>query len=92
MTTPTTHRISSKTSGENRGPVRALQPLKKEMKYVTGRFDKAGVEKLVLLRARLNLDNSALLNRAVSELYETEQSTGISTKEGATQEGSKTES
>ncbi len=56
-------------STETSAPVRALRPLTKDVKYLTARFDKAGVERVALLRARLNLDNSALLNRAVSELY-----------------------
>jgi hypothetical protein len=62
---PYTHPVAA----ERNVAVRALRPLKKDVKYLTARFDKAGVERVALLRARLNLDNSALLNRAVSELY-----------------------
>jgi hypothetical protein len=62
---PDTHPVAA----EHNVTVRALRPLKKGVKYLTARFDKAGVERVALLLARLNLDNSALLNRAVSELY-----------------------
>ena len=59
----------TKTLSGDRAPVRALRPIKNDVKYLTGRFSRADVERVALLRARLNLDNSALLNRAVSELY-----------------------
>lgn len=62
---PDTQPVATETCGA----VRALRPLKSDVKYLTARFDKAGVERVALLRARLNLDNSALLNRAVLELY-----------------------
>jgi hypothetical protein len=83
---PDARSASAKTSG----PVRALRPLKSDVKYLTARFDKTGVERVALLRARLNLDNSALLNRAVSELYrrcidvELEKQPCATTEENAT--------
>ena len=60
---------STSRSGD-RAPVRALRPIKNNVKHLTGRFSSADVERVALLRARLNLDNSALLKRAVAELYE----------------------
>jgi hypothetical protein len=38
-------------------------------KHIGGYFELETVEKVALLRARLNLDNSELLKRAIDELY-----------------------
>ncbi len=42
---------------------------RKALKHVGGYLDEATVEKLVLLRVRLKLDNSALITMAIEELY-----------------------
>jgi hypothetical protein len=39
------------------------------LKHIGGYFGLETVEKVALLRARLNLDNSELLKRAIDELY-----------------------
>lgn len=39
------------------------------LKHIGGYFELETVEKVALLRARLNLDNSELLKRAIDELY-----------------------
>jgi hypothetical protein len=39
------------------------------LKHIGGYFAGETVEKVALLRARLNLDNSELLKRAIDELY-----------------------
>jgi hypothetical protein len=39
------------------------------LKHIGGYFDTDTVEKVALLRVRLNLDNSELLKRAIDELY-----------------------
>jgi hypothetical protein len=39
------------------------------LKHIGGYFERETVEKVALLRARLNLDNSELIKRAVDELY-----------------------
>lgn len=42
------------------------------LKHIGGYFDRDTVEKVALLRARLDLDNSQLLKRAIDELYSRE--------------------
>jgi hypothetical protein len=39
------------------------------LKHIGGYFTRETVEKVALLRVRLNLDNSELLKRAIDELY-----------------------
>jgi hypothetical protein len=39
------------------------------LKHIGGYFERQTVEKVALLRARLNLDNSELIKRAVDDLY-----------------------
>jgi len=39
------------------------------LKHIGGYFDRADVEKIAILRARLGLDNSQLIKLAVEELY-----------------------
>jgi hypothetical protein len=39
------------------------------LKHIGGYFGLETVEKVALLRARLNLDNSELMKRAIDELY-----------------------
>jgi hypothetical protein len=39
------------------------------LKHIGGYFEPETVEKVALLRARLNLDNSELIKRAIDELY-----------------------
>jgi len=42
------------------------------LKHIGGYFDRDTVEKVALLRARLDLDNSQLIKRAIDELYSRE--------------------
>ncbi len=42
---------------------------RKTQKHIAAYFDRETTEKLVLLRVRLGLDNSAILKMAVEELY-----------------------
>jgi len=39
------------------------------LKHIGGYFDEADVEKFVVLRARLKLDNSQLIKLAIDDLY-----------------------
>ena len=39
------------------------------LKHIGGYFDREDVEKIAVLRARLGLDNSQLIQLAVNELY-----------------------
>ena len=39
------------------------------LKHIGGYFDRKTVEQVALLRARLELDNSQLIKRAIEELY-----------------------
>jgi len=42
------------------------------LKHIGGYFDKETVEQVAILRARLDLDNSQLIKRAIEELYSRE--------------------
>lgn len=42
------------------------------LKHIGGYFDRDTVEKVAVLRARLDLDNSQLIKRAIDELYSRE--------------------
>jgi hypothetical protein len=48
-------------------PARAMSRI--GLKHIGGYFDRADVEKIAVLRARLGLDNSQLIRLAVDELY-----------------------
>lgn len=51
-------------------PGRAVKPAGRAgLKHIGGYFDPDTVEKVAVLRARLNLDNSALLKLAVDDLF-----------------------
>jgi len=43
-------------------------------KHIGGYFDPDVVEKVAILRARLRLDNSALIKRAIEDLYKKHES------------------
>jgi hypothetical protein len=43
------------------------------LKHIGGYFDRADVEKIAILRARLGLDNSELIRLAIDRLYEAEK-------------------
>lgn len=47
----------------------AKPPTRAGLKHIGGYFDRETVEKVAVLRARLNLDNSALLKLAIDELH-----------------------
>lgn len=42
------------------------------LKHIGGYFDRDTVEQVAILRARLDLDNSQLIKKAVEELYQRE--------------------
>jgi len=42
------------------------------LKHIGGYFDRETVEQVAILRARLDLDNSQLIKKAVEELYQRE--------------------
>jgi hypothetical protein len=44
-------------------------PTRKGRKHIGGYFDRAEVEKIAILRARLNLDNSQLISLAIDDLF-----------------------
>jgi len=44
-------------------------PSRAGLKHIGGYFDRADVEKIAVLRARLGLDNSELIRLAIDELY-----------------------
>ena len=46
------------------------------LKHIGGYLDDATVEKVALLRARLKLDNSQLIERAIIELYDRQRAEG----------------
>ncbi len=55
---------------------RVLQPSvkrRKSQKHIGGYFDSETLERIALLRARLDLDNSELLKLAIDELYSKER-------------------
>jgi hypothetical protein len=44
-------------------------PTRKGLKHIGGYFNRAQVEKIAVLRARLDLDNSQLISLAIDELF-----------------------
>jgi hypothetical protein len=52
-------------------PARVVKPTNSRtgLKHIGGYFDREDVEKVAVLRARLGLDNSQLIQLAVNELY-----------------------
>jgi hypothetical protein len=55
---------------------RILQPSvkrRKSQKHIGGYFDSETLERIALLRARLDLDNSGLLKLAIDDLYSKER-------------------
>lgn len=54
---------------------KAVKPVKNTragLKHIGGYLDADTVEKVAILRARLNLDNSQLIKQAIEELFERE--------------------
>ena len=64
VTTPAT--TPAETSSAKPGPGRA------GLKHIGGYFNKETTEQVAILRARLDLNNSQLLKRAIEELYSRE--------------------
>jgi len=50
-------------------PPKTKTPPRAGLKHIGGYFDRDTVEKVAVLRARLDLDNSALLKLAIDELH-----------------------
>lgn len=56
------------TAAENTKPAKGRAGLK----HIGGYFDRETTEKVAILRARLDLDNSQLIQKAIEELYHRE--------------------
>ena len=52
--------------------VKAVKNTRAGLKHIGGYLDADTVEKVAILRARLKLDNSQLIKRAIEELFERE--------------------
>lgn len=73
-------KLPEQESGESVPPIAAeavkIEPRRTAgrtgLKHIGGYFDRDTVEKVALLRARLDLDNSQLIKRAIDELYSRE--------------------
>jgi hypothetical protein len=50
-------------------PAQPPSPTRRGLKHIGGYFNRAEVEKIAVLRARLNLDNSQLIGLAIDELF-----------------------
>jgi len=50
-------------------PAKAAAPTRAGLKHIGGYFDRETVEKVAILRARLDLDNSELIKLAIEELH-----------------------
>jgi hypothetical protein len=65
--------IAARPTPAERGKVsdqpQSVPPSRAGLKHIGGYFGLETVEKVALLRARLNLDNSELIKRAIDELY-----------------------
>ncbi len=57
---------------ESAPPAAARAASRSGLKHIGGYFDRETVEKVAVLRARLDLDNSELLKRAIDELHRKE--------------------
>jgi hypothetical protein len=59
------------TTVQDKSPEIAPKTLRKQAgkKHIGGYFEPDMVEKVAILRARLNLDNSELIKRAIEDLY-----------------------
>jgi hypothetical protein len=65
------NRPSITTNGEAAPEPRPAKPTNSRagLKHIGGYFDRDDVEKIAILRARLGLDNSELIQLAINELY-----------------------
>jgi hypothetical protein len=61
--------IAPPTVARDNPPQPPVTSSRARLKHIGGYFERETVEKVALLRARLNLDNSQLIKRAVDELY-----------------------
>ena len=61
--TPVPRPVATPATDQAKSPTRA------GLKHIGGYFDRETVEKVAVLRARLNLDNSGLLKLAIDELH-----------------------
>jgi len=52
-----------------REPAAKAPPTRAGLKHIGGYFDRETVEKVAVLRARLDLDNSELIKLAIEELH-----------------------
>ena len=63
--------IAADVAPEPQPAARVVKPANSRtgLKHIGGYFDREDVEKIAVLRARLGLDNSQLIQLAVNELY-----------------------
>jgi hypothetical protein len=66
---PPTETPAPANTSEPRAPKLARTASRTGLKHIGGYFDRADVEKIAVLRARLGLDNSQLIKLAIDELY-----------------------
>lgn len=63
----------AETSAESAQAAKNKKPAGRTgLKHIGGYFDRETVEQVAVLRARLDLDNSQLIKRAIEELYSRE--------------------
>lgn len=66
--------VPSTTAGEGRGKGKPVAVSRAELKHFGGYIGTEVEEQIAILRARLKLDNSKLIERAIRELYDREES------------------
>ena len=64
------------TTPEAPAPAVPKRSTRAGLKHIGAYLDDAAVEKVALLRARLKLDNSQLIERAIVELYDRQRAEG----------------
>lgn len=69
LTSPPTAANTSKPAPEPSALKPARAPSRTGLKHIGAYLDRADVEKIAILRARLGLDNSQLVKLAIEELY-----------------------
>lgn len=67
-TPPAPHQVTD-ISKRREGRAKAVATTRTGLKHIGGYFDREMVEKVAVLRARLNLDNSELIKLAIEDLH-----------------------
>jgi len=60
---------AARTRAAREPAAKTAPPTRAGLKHIGGYFDRDTVEKVAILRARLDLDNSALIKLAIEELH-----------------------